>query len=544
MKALRFFMRSVGRTQLLLAPLGLLGSAFGVGFVAVIHRALAASSVTSELVLAFVGFGLGRVVATYFATLVLGSHAQESIMELRRKLIARVLSVPYRNVEKMGAANVQAVMTHDVATLGRSLEQIPTLLMNVALVLGAAAYLAYLSPIALAGACALAVPSVLIFRFVGTRARKALASQREHHERLYGLLASLAHGVKELKLHQPRRRSFLTDGLLETSETLLDSEHETRSRYLLGQAINQVLLFAMLGAILFVLPQGISPQPGVAVGYVLVGLFMLAPLSQISRMLPVFQASDIALERIEELGIQLGQRAAEPDADPGLRPSATTIELRDIAYRYDDERAFVVGPINLSLRAGELVFITGGNGSGKSTLARVLTGLYAPTEGELLWDGEPVTAETRDTYRQLWSGLFSELQLFDRLYGLFGMRNEAQARSLLQRLGLGRIVHVDSGAFSTTNLSRGQRKRLALMIALLEDRPVYLFDEWAADQDPNFRRVFYRELLPELRAQGKVVVVITHDDRYFDAADRILQLQDGRVVEESDSAVRRAVLEA
>jgi putative ATP-binding cassette transporter len=173
----------------------------------------------------------------------------------------------------------------------------------------------------------------------------------------------------------------------------------------------------------------------------------------------------------------------------------------------------------------------------------VLTGLYGPTEGELIWDGEAVTAERRDTYRQLWSGLFSELQLFDRLYGLFGMRNEAQARSLLQRLGLARIVQVGNGKLSTHNLSRGQQKRLALLVGLLEDRPVYLFDEWAADQDPEFRRTFYRELLPELRAQGKAVVVITHDDRYFDAADRLIQLQDGRVIEESDSSVR-AVLEA
>jgi putative ATP-binding cassette transporter len=547
MKAIRFFIRSIGRTQLLIAPLGLVGSAFGVGFVAIIHRALASGTASRDLILAFVGFGLGRVIATYFSGLVLGSHAQEAIMELRRKLIARVLCVPYRNVEKLGSANVHAVMTHDVSTLGRALENIPVLLINVALLLGAAAYLAYLSPLALAGACALAVPSVLIYRFMSKHARKSLALQREQYEQLHGLLSSLTHGVKELKLHQPRRRSFLTDGLLETTETLLDYEHEGRSRYLLGQAVNQVLFFAMLGAVLFVFPLSAAGQPGVTTGYVLIGLFMLAPLTQVARMLPMFHASEIAIERIEELGVRLGERlaetGAEPDADPGLRPSLGSIQLRDVAYRYDDERSFVLGPINLTLHPGELVFITGGNGSGKSTLARVLTGLYGPTEGELIWDGEVVTAERRDTYRQLWSGLFSELQLFDRLYGLFGMRNEAQARSLLQRLGLARIVHVENGKLSTHNLSRGQQKRLALLVGLLEDRPVYLFDEWAADQDPEFRRTFYRELLPELRGQGKAVVVITHDDRYFDAADRIIQLQEGRVIEESDSSVR-AVLEA
>jgi putative ATP-binding cassette transporter len=543
MKAVRFYVRSIGLTSLLLAPLGLVSSAFGIGFVAAIHRALDSNTVNRDLALAFVGFGLGRVLATYFAGTLLGTHAQEVITELRRKLIGRVLSVPYRNVEKLGQARVQAVLTHHVSTLSRALESVPVMLLNGALLLGGAAYLAYLSPIALACACALAVPSVLVFHFMSKRARHSIALHADEHERLYKHLGSLVNGVKELKLHQPRRRSFVNEGLLETTEAMLDHEVDGRERYLLGQAVNQVLVLIMLGGILFVFPMGEQARSGLATGYVLIGLFMLGPLAQLARLGPTFHSADVALERIEELGIRLGERAQEPDADPGLRPSMRTLELHEVAYRYDDERAFALGPLNISLRPGELVFVTGGNGSGKSTLARLLTGLYGPTEGELLWDGEPVTAERRDTYRQLWSGVFSELSLFDRLYGLGGMRNEAEARKLLSRLGLGRIVRIDDGVLSTTNLSRGQSKRLALMVALLEDRPLYLFDEWAADQDPEFRRVFYRELLPELRAQGKTVVVVTHDDRYFDAADRVIQLQDGRVVEESDSDVR-TVLEA
>lgn len=543
MKAMRYFVRSVGLRSLLLAPLGLLSSLFGVGFVAAIHRALDSDVVTKELVLAFLGFGLGRVLAAYFAGMLLGTRAQETITELRRKLIGRTLSVPYRNVEKMGASRVLAVMTQDVATLSRALEAIPSALMNGALLLGGAAYLAYLSPLALACVCLLAVPSALIFHFMSRRARQSIALHRDEHERLYRHLSSLTEGVKELKLHQGRRRSFLTDGVLETTEAMLDYELESRSRYLLGQAMNQVLVLAMLGGILFLFPLGTEARSGLATGYVLVGLFMLGPLTQLSRLTPTFHAAEVALERIEQLGIRLGERALEPDADPGLRPSMTSVVLNDIVYRYDDERKFALGPVNLSLQPGELVFITGGNGSGKSTLARVLTGLYAPSDGELTWDGRLVTAEQLDTYRQLWSGVFSELHLFDRLYGLGGMRNEMQARSLLTRLGLGRIVHIEDGKLSSTELSRGQRKRVALMVALLEDRPMYLFDEWAADQDPEFRRVFYRDLLPELRAQGKAVVVITHDDRYFDVADRILELRDGRVVEESDSDVR-TVLEA
>lgn len=543
MKTFRYYAGSVGKTALLLAPLGLASAAFGIGFVAVIHRAIDGHGTGQQLALAFIGFGLGRVLTAYFCTTLLGAHAQEMVIELRRKLIGRVLGAPYRNVEKAGAARIHSVLTQDFATLARALESVAVLLMNGALVVGGAAYLAYLSPTALGCALGLAVPSALVFHFMTRRARPSIALQRDEHDRMNKHLAALTDNLKELKLHQPRRRSFLNEGLLEVTEATLDYDAEGRERFLLGQAAQQVLLLIMLGGILFVLPLGGEARAGLATGYALIGLFMLGPLAQLGRLVPLFQAADVALERIEELSARLGDRTLEPDADPGLRPTLRNVELREVAYRYDDERAFVLGPIDLDLRPGELVFITGGNGSGKSTLARVLTGLYSATEGELLWDGAPVTQELRDTYRQLWSGVFSELSVLDRLYGLGGMRNEAKARALLQRLGLARIVRMENGVFSTASLSRGQSKRLALMVALLEDRPMYLFDEWAADQDPELRRMFYRELLPELREQGKAVVVITHDDRYFDAADRVVHLQDGRVVDEDDSDVR-TVLEA
>ena len=95
-------------------------------------------------------------------------------------------------------------------------------------------------------------------------------------------------------------------------------------------------------------------------------------------------------------------------------------------------------------------------------------------------------------------------------------------------LQLDHKVRIEDGAFSTIHLSQGQRKRLALLTSYLEDRPIYVFDEWSADQEPMFREIFYRHLLPGLRAKLKTVVVITHDDRYFDAADRIIELDYGR----------------
>jgi putative ATP-binding cassette transporter len=101
----------------------------------------------------------------------------------------------------------------------------------------------------------------------------------------------------------------------------------------------------------------------------------------------------------------------------------------------------------------------------------------------------------------------------------------------LRWLALDHKVRVTDQRLSTTDLSQGQRRRLALLTAYLEDRPFYVFDEWAADQDPHYKQIFYTELLPELRARGKGVAVITHDDRYFHLGDRIVKLHDGQIVE-------------
>jgi putative ATP-binding cassette transporter len=198
-------------------------------------------------------------------------------------------------------------------------------------------------------------------------------------------------------------------------------------------------------------------------------------------------------------------------------------------YREEDNGSFNLGPIDLTLRPGELVFLTGGNGSGKTTLAKLITGLYAPEAGEICVDGKPVTDELREDYRQCFSVVFSDFYLFESLLGIDGFELNSRARDYLVRLQLDRKVRVENKKPSTTDLSQGQRKRLALLTAYLEDRPIYLFDEWAADQDPLFKEVFYQHLLPELKARNKTVLVISHDDHYYHVADRLIKLDYGKI---------------
>src|SRR5438477_5185435 len=270
-------------------------------------------------------------------------------------------------------------------------------------------------------------------------------------------------------------------------------------------------------------------------GYDITTLYLMGPLAGVLGSFSVFGRANVAFQKVDQLGVSLGAR---PEQDcsisrPESEPAFERLELVGITHSYHQEKEdsyFVLGPISLSFRPGELVFLAGGNGSGKSTLAKLVTGLYPPESGEIRLDGKLIHDANRDDFRQLFSAVFSDFYLFESLLGLDGANLDAHAQDYLVQLHLNHKVKVRDGVLSTTALSQGQRKRLALLTAYLEDRPFYLFDEWASDQDPLFKNIFYTQILPALKAKGKTALVISHDDRFFHLADRVLKLDYGKLV--------------
>ncbi len=271
-------------------------------------------------------------------------------------------------------------------------------------------------------------------------------------------------------------------------------------------------------------------------GYVLASFYMLSPLMTVIDTWPIFARGQVALQKVDELQLSLavGDGIAMSTAAPSLL-GWERLELEGVRFAYADagENGFVLGPLDFTLRRGEIVFLVGGNGSGKSTLVKVLTGLYPPQAGVIRLDGHCITETKREWLHSHFSVVFSDFYLFDRLLGLEASDLDARTREYLVQLELDDKVEVNRGAFSTTALSQGQRKRLALLTAFLEDRPIYVFDEWAADQDPHYREIFYKRLLPDLTARGKTIVVISHDDRYYHLGDRIVKLEYGELVEDT-----------
>ncbi len=483
----------------------------------------------------FAGIGLVALLSRISAQVLLNNLHQGALMDLRMKLSRRILGAPLRRLEELGRHRLLATLTDDVVTVGYGLTVVPFLFVNLAIVSGCLTYLLWLSWKVFLAMAGFMVVGLLTYWLPTTRALGLIKQARETQDSLYKHFRALTEGTKELKLHGPRGAAFLDESLAPTADALRRLNGTSGIIFSATSSWGLFLFFVFIGLLLYALPAVSPVSPGEMVGYILTLLYLQQPLQVIMDYVPVLSRGNVALQKIESLGLSLEEGREQHQLPSRTAPASfSSLELRGVThtyYREQEEGRFVLGPIHLTLRPGELIFLVGGNGSGKTTLAKLLTGLYPPESGELLVDGQPITEQERERYRQYFSAIFPDFYLFERLIGLAPPGLEAQAQAYLERLQLERKVRLTGGTLSTTDLSQGQRKRLALLTAYLEDRPIYLFDEWAADQDPLFKDIFYRELLPELRRRGKTVIAITHDDRYFSLADRLLRLENGQLSE-------------
>ncbi|WP_446469019.1 cyclic peptide export ABC transporter [Xenorhabdus stockiae] len=489
-----------------------------------------------------------HLLAVYFciiAVLAIVSHvmsgvifarlSQNTIARMREFISERITRAPFRQIEILGASRAQSIITDDTTNVSLLFFTLPNIVTQSSIILGCLIYLAWLSWSVFFLVLTVILIGSLGYAIGGTSALASLKAAGKSQDRLFNHFNALFTGAKELKLHFSRAQAFFTHSLGREIGAVRQHRIRAFSVYAFGAGWMYLLFYIFLGLVIFAPAVIAGLKVTTIAGYVIVFLFILMPLDSLLNSIPSLNAARVSLNRI---GYVLSELTEQDHLDEQVSASefgeANLLQLSGITHNYYREKEddmFQLGPIDMTLKRGEITFLIGGNGSGKTTLAKLLSGLYTPEDGTITVDGNLITDSNRANYRQLFSAIFSDFHLFETLIGLTDTDSvlDARANALLAKLHLEHKVKIQDGCFSTRELSQGQRKRLALVVAYLEDRPFYLFDEWAADQDPLFKIVFYQELLPELAARGKAVLAITHDDRFFHLADHCIKLENGQL---------------
>jgi putative ATP-binding cassette transporter len=515
--------------------LAMAGGGITVALLALINHVVLSGDYSAKMVWLFVSLTIARLLASGIGHIVIVRLSARSTYEMSMDLVFRIMQVPLRRLEEIGQPRLMAIFSRDIAVVSNLIVVMPYQLVNLIIIIGSLVYLGILSGQVCVGIMVIGGLGIVSFSLPIMYARRYFYLAREENDSLHKHFRSVIEGAKELKLHCSRQHIFVRHVLEKVALNVRKYKVKGTSIYAVASHWNRLLFFVYVGLLIFTAPSFLKIGPAGLAGYILVLLYMMAPIEAIQNAIPAIVGAEVALKRLEDFDLSLVE---EP---PGLNEDSlvnklhkcNTLRLEQVVYSYrnsEDDSHFRLGPLSLTLSRGEVVFLVGGNGSGKTTLVKVLVGLYRPEAGEIYFDDVRITDEIIELYRQQFSVVFQDFWLFESLFGLQEDSDlDRDANRWLEVLELQDKVKVEEGVLSTIQLSRGQQKRLALLTGLMEDRPFYVFDEWAADQDPVYKRVFYEEILPNLKNQGKAVLVITHDDRYWHLADRLVKLDSGQM---------------
>ena len=478
-------------------------------------------------------------------------EVEEIIHRIRIRLIEKIRAADLIPLEQIGRSFIYASINKDTLTLSQAAQSLVVGAQSAILVIFTLLYIAWLSGIAFAVCVSFITAAIWLYgkNLKGLNAELQEAGATEN--RLFDLLTDLLEGFKEVRLNKARSDALFSD-LEKISLEAKEKKKSSQSGIAKSFILSQTMFYFLVAAMVFLVPQFGKFFQNVGTDYhevviktATATLFLIGPIGFLVNFMAIFANANSAAENIKRLDDTLAEAAGQShNQRPNLLgPTFENLELKQVSFQYTgrtDNTPFVMGPVDLTISKGDLIFITGGNGSGKSTLIKILAGLYYPVSGSIRVNGQEIGPDSYDEYRNMISIIFGDFHLFKRLYGV-DLGDGEKARHLMKHMEIEDKTQLISDEFSTVQLSTGQRKRLALVVSLLEERSIYILDEWAADQDPQFRRKFYQQLLPEMKQNGKTVIAVTHDDQYFHIADRCLHMVEGHLVtsrEEPDEPAR------
>jgi putative ATP-binding cassette transporter len=533
----RLLRRGSTRFNLEMAAIVVLAGIFNAALLAIINAAAenARDEAANGRMLALFAVAIGLYLyAQRYVLYTACTEVERLLSGIRVRIADQISKSDLYPLEQVGRSEIYGLVSRETQTISQAVGTLTIATQSTMMVLFSVVYILYLSKAAFVITIIVTAFGLVLHFRRSTELNALLHDAQRRENDFLAALTDLLDGFKEARLNRARSADVFQH-LERVSWAVRDVKTLAGTRFSAHYIFAQTMFYALLAAIVFLLPRVSTAYGPVVLKLTAAVLFIIGPLGAIVATIPLYSAANVAASNIFMM-----ERKLEEASGPGMNgqeapPPArfARIDMTRVVFQYSERGAgtvFRLGPIDLRVNAGEILFIVGGNGSGKSTLLHVLTGLYHPQSGSVVMDDTLLEPATATRYRSHFTAVFSDYHLFDRLYGMSGVSPE-RVNELLRLMEIHDKTAFEGGRFTTLDLSSGQRKRLALVVALLEERPILVLDEWAADQDPVFRRFFYETILPELKKQGKTIVAATHDDRYFGIADRVVKMEYGTFVD-------------
>jgi putative ATP-binding cassette transporter len=482
----------------------------------------------------FLFFALMYAIMTYLSQQNSMSFGQDIVFELRNDIARKIINTPARVMENGSSSKYQASLSEDIDQISYALNVIPVFGGEIATIFCIIIYVLFISKLAFLISISLICFSLLIYYVISNQSVHQLESARLSIDKMYQSFSGLIFGYKELKINRTLRNVFLEKDIKLSTQEVRKRLSKAYGMFALSGNISIFIVWIVSG--LLAASHGFFPNHLDATSaqkLTMAAIYLINPFIAVLNSMPQIKRGYISYQRILELTDnliaecqELSESTNEFNVYNSAKLESKPIILKNVVFQSED--SFQLGPINLELKPGQITFLNGGNGSGKSTLIKIITGLYPIDRGTITVGNKPVSNKNIDEYRQLFSGVFFDYHLFDRL--LVKSDLSFHFDSILDSLRLNNKVTIENDRFTTINLSSGQRRRLALIRSLVEDRPVYFFDEWSADQDPEFKKYFYSEIISKLKAKNKIIIIVTHDIHFLSEADQVIHLDHGKIV--------------
>ena len=481
-------------------------------------------------IISLLSFIMGKRYALKHATIIIEGLIKKVRTRITNKIRQSELLF-FENIEK---SHIYTRINQDTNFISQSALLIINSCQSALILVFCLFYIAWLSKVAFFITVGAIIAAVIIYLMYRKEVNHLLQEITDKETELFDSLTHIVDGFKELKVNR-RKSDHVFTHFKDISDSTEKIKIKTGIAFVTDFVYSQTFFYILIAILVFLLPMFIDTYSEVIIKLVMAVLFIIGPVEMVVGVIPVLARANVAvgnLYKLEELIDKEGGIIPQTEQAP-FQPIESFREIRidKVTFNYkdkDEKVLFHLGPIDLSIKSGEVVFLVGGNGCGKSTLLKLLSGLYYPSSGVLYLDDDVLSKPIYPSYRELFSLIFADFHIFDRLYG-FGEVDTKKVNDLIKLMELDKKTQYVDGKFTETNLSTGQRKRLALIAAFLENKPIYMFDEVAADQDPEFRAYFYNELLMDLKKRGKTVIAATHDDKYFHVADRVLKMEYGKI---------------